>query len=100
MRPIAATVGVGGTWLTSGSAPPPPAICRVAGKEDAQATMALDHAGALLISVAFLMLIARFISALVQRQNIKAALRQHHGQPAPAPGFVSRATQRVRRAPD
>lgn len=56
----------------------------------------MDHAGAFIISVAFLMLIVRFIGALAQRQNIKAALQQHHTQPSSTPGRVSRTVQRVR----
>eukprot|EP00964_Phaeocystis_antarctica_P012435 scaffold6852_cov84-Phaeocystis_antarctica.AAC.2 len=56
----------------------------------------LDHGGALLIGVAMLWLFHRVVSALLQRDAIQRAMRQHHPEPATAqPGRLRAATQKV-----
>lgn len=56
----------------------------------------LDHGGALLIGVAVLWLFHRVVSALLQRDAIQRAMRQHHQEPATAPpGRLQAATQKV-----
>ena len=56
----------------------------------------LDHGGALLIGVAVLWLFHRVVSALLQRDAIQRAMRQHHQEPATAPpGRLQVATQKV-----
>ena len=56
----------------------------------------LDHGGALLIGVAMLWLFHRVVSALLQRDAIQRAMRQHHQEPATAPpGRLQVAKQKV-----
>ena len=56
----------------------------------------LDHGGALLIGVAVLWLFHRVVSALLQRDAIQRAMRQHHQEPATAPpGRLQVAKQKV-----
>ena len=56
----------------------------------------LDHGGALLIGVAVLWLFHRVVSAVLQRDAIQRAMRQHHQEPATAlPGRLQAATQKV-----
>ena len=56
----------------------------------------MDHGGALLIGVAMLWLFHRIVSALLQRDAIRRAMRQHHREPTTAqPGRLQAATQKV-----
>jgi hypothetical protein len=45
----------------------------------------VDHGGVLVIGVAMLWLFHRVVSALLQREAIQRAMRQHHPEPATAP---------------
>ena len=56
----------------------------------------LDHGGALLIGVAMLFVFHRVVAALLQRDKIQRAMRQHHPEPATAPpGRLRVAVQKV-----
>ena len=56
----------------------------------------LDHGGALLIGVAMLLVFHRVVAALLQRDKIQRAMRQHHPEPATAPpGRLRVAVQKM-----
>ena len=57
----------------------------------------MDHAGAIVIGTAILLLFRTLLVTFAKRARIDAALRQHHAAPPPSPGVLDRVSAFAKR---